>query len=186
MKAVLLFFLVGIAFWPLQVRAQQTAEVVQQKQAGFLRNGTYVEAGGNALYGSLNYERRFFVQGDPVAAIRVGGSLVPFDYWHSLILPVEFSLINGKRPLKFEFGAGVTFLKSFEREEKVRNDRVGVYINPGFRPIANFRLGARYDFPDKPYFLRAGFTPFFFNNGEGFPGFQPWGGVSFGYSFGKK
>jgi hypothetical protein len=179
-KPVLLFCLFLIAF--CRPGFAQSSAAGSPLNAAPYRNSLYLEVGGNGLLGSFNYERLFPLAGDPIAALRLGGLVIPDEKRNFILaVPAEISFINGKRNLKFEFGFGITYIKYVDLELESNWTETEV-IQP-FLPV--FRLGGRYQKPGSPYFLRFAFTPYFLSDGEAETGlpFMPWGGVSFGYSF---
>lgn len=178
----ILFCLFWVAF-SARSGAQPLAADSASKAAPY-RNSVYLEFLGNAGIGSVNYERLVLTRNDPNVAIRVGGLLLP-DRKRSylLLLPTEVSFINGKRNLKFEFGFGLTYVKYYDRE--LEYDGTEVEIPNTWLPV--LRLGGRYQVPGSPFFARLAFTPQFIGHDNPDSGpILPWGGLSFGYSFGRK
>src|SRR5690606_32228406 len=99
-NAFLLFCLFYLAFSG-HVQAQTKPDPVPVQP---FRNAVYLEFGGNAYIGSLNYERRFFAAAKPATtfALRIGGLYVPFkgrngEPEYLLAVPVEASAFWGKR-----------------------------------------------------------------------------------------
>ena len=136
-------------------------------------NSVYIEAGGNAYYYSLNYERRFKLNKENRALFaRIGYSndLAGFN-----IFPLETSYSFGKKHC-FELGGGLVIIR-----EKIKS-----YTSPPQQPRVQHKIG---------FTFRAGYR---FQGTEGFlfriapviikELFVPtdlivWGGLSFGYSF---
>lgn len=182
LASFLLFYLFCLAL-PGKTFAQLSGAPPQALPVDY-RNAVFLEIGGNGLAGSLNYERLFALTGDPMVALRIGAFYWPDFYSHLVAVPAEVSIINGKRPVKFEFGFGLTYLQTISRERPYD----GVFVEEQKALIPVFRLGVRYQVPGKPLLLRAGFTPFMFTDKSRSRDEQiirPWGGISVGYRFGK-
>ena len=184
MKKIWLFFaLYGLLTGAHQALAQHDLLNTIERPTG--RNAVFLEVGGNGLAGSLNYERIFPLTGNPMMAVRLGGLYWPAFYSHIISVPAEITFINGQRNLKFEFGFGLTYLETISRERPYD----GVFVEEMKALIPVFRLGARYQMPRKPLFMRAGFTPYLFTDksrNEDELLFMPWAGLSVGYSFRRK
>lgn len=181
MKNLYLFVLCCFVF--NMVRAQ---EAVPLK-----KNSVYFEAGGNALFYSLNYDRLIPVSPNIKIAPRVGLSYLPYDggtTFKNLIIPVELNVLYAKNPESKNFvegGLGLTFIEFVNGfRDANRKDPVSKFANTttlraGFRhqkPTGGlmYRAGilvpiARNDFAD----LKAGDDIFF----------KVWAGFSLGYTF---
>ncbi len=78
-------------------------------QADFKKNDIYIEAGGNGLIYSLNYERQLLRK--PGLGFRAGAGWIP-NLCLAIPLGVNY-LFNLKQNNFIEAGAGVTFFKSY-------------------------------------------------------------------------
>jgi hypothetical protein len=191
-KKLLLFCLIPIAF-SIQVSAQTVAADSAITQNRY-QNSAYLEIGGNALIGSLNYEFQYkWPSTHQAAAFRVGGAYWPYgkaDYGnrtfheHSILIPLEATMIYGKRSIKVEGGFGITLIYDFEVEYDYDIQDYKRVINRTAWPT--FRIGGRWQPTNKPYFLRAGAVILVPESTYFYPPVLPYGGLSFGYSFGRK
>jgi hypothetical protein len=134
-------------------------------QNPFKRNVIYLEAGGNGLYGSVNYERQLTKQ--PGLQARIGLGI----YWHYdnlLKLPVGINyLFNLKNKKSFiDVGFGVTFIGIDEKTYGGLN-----YVN--FVPGIGYRRHTL-----KNVMWRISFTPVINKYGS-----TPWVSASIGKRF---
>lgn len=186
MKKLLLFCLFLIAFSG-KCRAQDGKENALT-QPTRCRNSVYGEFGGNALLGSVNYERLFyFAGGRRTLALRCGALFVPqgkdlgrFEY--DFAIPAEITFISGKKGLRWEAGAGATYHENSDTHYGLaapETDKLRMVL-------PTLRIGGRWQPAELPFFLRAGLTALFFgehNPYSFFPAVTPWPAVGFGYSF---
>ena len=130
------------------------------------KNSIYVEALGNGILYSINYER-LFPLGEYVGLITRIGFAYDFEFFSSITIPLEISGILGKKHC-FELGAGYTF---------ILNDIDGYLIRAGYRYRAKngflIRVAPMILIPSSEYECSGFFCP------EAFP----WIGISIGYSF---
>jgi hypothetical protein len=146
-------------------------------------NNINIEFLGNVfILGSVNYERVFFHQNKIYLTGRWGlGYFEDVDIvkiWSTPIL-VNF-IYNCNQVLSFEIGTGTTVFMQFSNEEYEDG------IDPVITGFAGIRLHRIRKF--KGFTFRIGFTPIYnFQHTYWFSPktFTPWGGFSFGYSFGK-
>ena len=132
-------------------------------------NSLYLEVGGSGAFYSINYDRLI---GSHFGA-RVG-----FSYFADLILPgfsaylypVSLNCFIGEGSSKLELGVGMTFIRGEIRW--FGDDATGNAIFP------NLNIGYRYQSEDGGFLFRIGFTPLITRHY-----FQPWGGLSAGFSF---
>lgn len=137
-------------------------------------NSLYLELLGNGGLYSVNYDRLFTEN---------FGGRIGFMYISSLdfiivsaedfvLFPVLLNYFVGNRH-KLELGAGVIF---------VSVKSVGAFgfksNSGGSNIVGTAVIGYRYQNPDGGFLFRIGFTPMI--NSEGI---EPWGGISFGFSF---
>lgn len=139
-----------------------------------LRNTFFVEALGNGMLGSVNYERRLFKKPNLTARIGIGFHAESNIY---LSTPVSIQyLIDLKRSSFIETGVGYTWAQygaddcfycdGSDNTENYHN----LFLSIGYRK----HFG-------RDWMWKANFTPLIVNNhGENF---RPWIGVSFGKQF---
>lgn len=118
--------------------------------AGFaqseFKHAVYLEAGGNAVQYSLNYEYK-----SPKSFVaKIGGGMSN----SGLFIPLTFGKIffDGAHHLETSFG--VTYAH-YEVEEELRD-----YEHSDRLFLASF-FGYRNDKPDRRFFFKVGFTPFY-------------------------
>jgi hypothetical protein len=144
-------------------------------------NSVNVELFGNSyLYGSLNYERVVFHHQSIYLSARAGfGYLYAYNA-NIFSTPILFNIIfNVHKTISLEGGVGTTLFYTAS----------GNTHDSGLDPVLTGFLGMRVQ-AKKGFCFRVGFVPYydFMDSGANiFPDhFTPWGGISFGYSFGKK
>jgi len=132
------------------------------------KNSVFLEAGGNGLFASLNYERQ--VTALPRLSIRVGAGFYGEKAAY-LSLPVGLNyLIKLAKPNSFiDAGFGTTWAQAngrlFGSETNSSNNNFFSYV-----PSVGYRR-----YTDKQYMWRISFTPVINQYG-----FMPWAGVSLG------
>jgi hypothetical protein len=169
------------------------AQVPEEKpvpESGLYRNSVFIELAGNAAVLSFNYERliRFATPGKTLV-LRAGTFLAPYgikrnNFSYELFLPLEASVLMGKRAVKFEFGFGATLHRHFGTYINTESERIHYSRNEVF-PI--MRIGGRWQKPGKHWFVKVAATTFLTGNyfGMDLP-VSPWAGISVGYNFGGK
>lgn len=160
-----------------------------QAQDDAPRNLVFVEAGGAAYLYSLNYAHVFR---QPVVSsmMRVGVSLSP-DWDRGFNVPLEYSLLAGKKRHFAEFGVAVTyFSRVISNPGEPYSGQEGATFRTQGINIAG-RVGYCF-FPlkRKSLVIRAAWTPIHFARSYYFDevSFVPenlplWGGLSIGYAF---
>src|SRR5688572_11215631 len=108
----------------------QTPEEKPVPETGLYRNSVFIELAGNAAVLSLNYERLFplAVPGKTLV-LRAGTLLLPYglkrnNFSYELFLPLEASVLMGRRAVKFEFGFGITLHSSFNTYINTEGKRI--------------------------------------------------------------
>lgn len=187
-KARLLFCLAGLVFSG-KAFAQQR-ELAPQATPGLYRNSVYLEIGGNAGVGSLNYERLIpMARPANTLVLRAGGMLAAFGnrqagFNYEFYLPLEASVLLGKRAVKLELGLGATI---WGRDSHRFNAWGEWERYPYLEAVPVLRVGGRWQPPGKHWFMRVGFTPILTEMYTVIPyPFSPWAGISVGYNFGNK
>jgi hypothetical protein len=155
------FFLIVIVIFSTHSFAQST----------FKKNSIYIEAGGNGLFGSVNYERQLTKQ--PGLGVRFGLGFYTENAFY-LTIPVGinylFELKNNKSFI--DAGLGVTFTRIdgdvFGEPNNQNGDNFGNFI-----PSIGYRQHTA-----KNVMWRISLTPIINNYG-----FVPWLGLSIGKQF---
>lgn len=158
MKIIFLFFFLLLS-------------IFSQGQTPFKRNDIYLEAGGNGLWSSVNYERQ--VTRQPGLGIRIG---MGFYTEHAFYLTIPAS-INYLFPLKnhksfIDAGLGITWARIDEKlfaSDKYSNEEH--FVN--FIPSIGYRIHTV-----KDVMWRFSITPVVNNDA-----FTPWIGISLGKRF---
>lgn len=129
----------------------------QEKKA---LNSIYFEAGGNALYYSINYDRSFNLTKNIKLTPRAGLSFLPDidkrDRLQNFIIPIELNLLYGKNELSKNFaelGLGITFFESEKGYKTINNIDHAVI---GFLNVGLLRAGFRHQKPGGGLMYRAG------------------------------
>ena len=140
-------------------------------QSAFKKNTIYLEAGGNGLFGSVNYERQ--LTKEPGLGVRLGVGFYTENAFY-LTIPVGinylFELNNDKSFI--DAGLGVTFTR-------IDGDLIGDSKNSNGDHFTNFipSIGYRRH-TTRNVMWRASLTPGFNKYG-----FVPWIGLSIGKQF---
>jgi hypothetical protein len=134
------------------------------------KHALVVEAGGNAYWYSLNYER----QGAKGFVVR--GGIGYYD--QILVVPVTVGKVFGTKTHHVELTGGLDLVNNSQTDA----------LNPDKRKLVALTtfLGYRYQHPARRFFARAGFTPIwtFYSTSttDDMPArVFPWFGVSVGY-----
>jgi len=144
-------------------------------------NSINIELLGNSyLFGSLNYERIVFHQNRHYVSFRFGAGSLYLGDTYVISCPILFNyLFHIHKVLYLEGGAGTTCFYQYETGSS----------DNGMDPVLTGFIGLRLQHPIRGLCFRIGMVPFydFLNTGPNFftKHFYPWGGFSFGYSFGK-
>ena len=149
-------------------------------------NGIYIELLGNGLLYTINYDR--FITDDiglrggfeyiGLSATSGSGESVSVSM---MLIPITFNYFlasHDNRKVgssKLELGAGIVIANI---SASVSGNVGNVFSGSGLGLGGTATVGYRYQPSDGGFIFRIGFTPLF---GPG--GFQPFGGISFGYGF---
>lgn len=139
-------------------------------QNQFKKNTIYLEAGGNGLFGSVNYERQ--LAKEPGFGVRVGvGFYTENAFYLTIPIGINYLFKLNNNNSFIEGGLGVTFAR-------VNGNLSSNYYSRGdgfnsFIPSIGYRKQTA-----KNLMFRFSLTPVINNYG-----FVPWAGVSFGKSF---
>ena len=139
-------------------------------------NALYIEFGGNAGYGSLNYERLALSKKKIQLGIRVGLSTLKIkDYRNKfnpdIIIPLSLNVTYGDKH-KAETGVGTTYTNTISVGENLSPVRTSSLHG-------NLNIGYRYQKATGGLLIRVCYTPLI----EYFTTFHHWAGVSVGYAF---
>ncbi|GMQ30301.1 hypothetical protein [Algoriphagus confluentis] len=160
MTKLIQIFLLILIFIPSYLFAQEDSF------QGDPKNSVFLEIGGNAGQYAFNYGRTFHQNGN----VKLIGSL-GFSFWADPIegstiwkpaLPVELVALVGKKRHHLELGVGFTsFIESQIDSEFTAGGIVQTEGDSFFAALIPFRIGYRYQKPNKGFFFRIGYTPFF-------------------------
>ena len=186
-KTFLLFCLFCIAF--SERGGAQTTQPGMEGVPDLYRNSLYLEIGGNGGLLSLNYERLVpFAKPGNTLALRVGGIFIPNGnqqrgFGYEFYLPLEASVLMGKRAVKLELGMGTTI---WGYDSRRFNDLGEFEPYTYVEAVPFLRVGGRWQQPGKHWFVRVGFTPILQEHYTviKYP-FSPLAGISVGHNFGK-
>jgi hypothetical protein len=153
-----------------------------------VKNGVFLELGGNAVLYSLNYERIFHFNNTTKLSIRSGASVIPQiertgNTYAGYFFPVEVNYLIGSNKSHLEIGTGYTFGNV---HRSILIEKAGGYSR--YREFVHgitFRIGYRYFNPEGGVLFRLGFTPIFettHNRSSGSPIYY-FGGMSIGKCF---
>tara|TARA_B100000780_G_C21095509_1_gene441808 strand:- start:957 stop:1472 length:516 start_codon:yes stop_codon:yes gene_type:complete len=138
-----------------------------------LKNTVFVEALGNGLFGSINYERQ--LTKEPGLSLRAGiGFYTEYDFYLTLPFSIQY-LIDLNRNNFIETGIGYTWVDAgaddiFNNESVKNSDNLNnLFLSVGYKK----HFG-------KDWMWKANFTPLITNNKEVT---LPWIGVSIGKRF---
>lgn len=149
----------------------------QTDSTGMAKNILYGEAFGAGGYGSINYERIFFMKDMISVSARIGlGTYHIKDFSNKfnpdLLIPIAIYGFYGTEH-RADFGIGQTFSAIVEaRDENLNPAReidFSTFISAGYR----------YQKKENGIFLRLAYTPIIENNKR----WINWGGFSIGYLF---
>lgn len=129
----------------------------------FSRTSFFLEWRGNAYTSSLNIDHLINRQ----LSVRVGISSI---FSSSFIAPIMFNYLAGQDTHFLELGIGALVGRTYIFSETEGG---------GFTPTMT--IGYRRQPPNGGFLFRASFTPFILPSEINF--FEPWGGISLGYTF---
>jgi hypothetical protein len=149
------------------------AQENQKSNSGNLKNTVFVEALGNGLFGSINYERQ--LTKEPGLSLRAGiGFYTEYNFYLTLPFSIQY-LIDLNRNNFIETGIGYTWADA-GADDIFNNESVKNYDN-----LNNLFLSVGYKKHfGKDWMWKANFTPLITNNKEVT---LPWIGVSIGKRF---
>ena len=130
------------------------------------KNAVYFEVLGNALFYSINYERKIKKNKYGFSTFRIGIS--DFD---DLFFPLTINeIFDNDKKNHFEVGTGITFAVSQRTWTLDRN-------------FITANIMYRYQKPNGKFMFRAGWTPLYFYEENLLPYSLIWFGTSIGYVF---
>ena len=151
------------------------------------KNVIFGEAGGNALGYSINYGRIFWGEKMSACMIRAGFGFLPYAEGNEYQVPVEASLLIGKKRHFLELGAGLSIFSHV----------IFPHISPGgqsmdittyTKRINGVNGCARIGYCFMPLYrnnlmFRVAFTPLFTDGYYEYREIKPWAGASIGWAF---
>lgn len=167
MKTVFHLLLVIVSIFLFCVSNPATAQEDNGKVLpDFSRTSFFLEWRGNAYSYSLNIDHLINRQ----ISIRAGISVLPGIFSTGLVAPIMFNYLAGQETHFLELGIGAVV-----GGETTSTETGGIGMIP------TMTIGYRQQPPNGGLLFRAGFTPFIIPSEINF--FQPWGGISLGYTF---
>jgi len=103
------YVVILVLFLSAQIQAQDTVFVKPSE------NSIFLEAFGQSLYYSLNYDRIFMDQGNERLSYTAGISILPIDYMEVYTGSVGASYLRGKRNHLLELGIGLSGMRFIEK-----------------------------------------------------------------------
>ena len=208
MKNILLASAIVLASF--QLKAQQTSlsnPVIPERKI----HTFYVEAFGQSLYYSFNYDRLLFTKKRFPGTFSVGLSVLPTPDYTQISVPFSFNGLIGKGSHHLELGIGVTPMYFRERmKSNIGNSEAKQMLANDFFFYLTPKIGYRYQNPKGGFFAKATLTPpigifshwggsFERNTSPTYPGHNsffrtpvfdsniiyPWAGISIGWTFKK-
>ena len=201
MKWLVNLMLLFLSAWCFSQEPSDNISKENQK-VNYARNSIYLECLGTGLFSSLNYDRLFNTSKKLVNSYSIG-----FSYWGKikeaessrlyLGIPISYNFLFGKKNNHFEIGTAITL--SYLRV----TENISTFDEELLLSLFSIKLGYRYQKPLGGIFFRATLTPFIYGtdfykrnksntdyselNKEVYSsmGFQPWAGISIGYTFKK-
>ena len=166
------------------------------------KNTFFIEALGNSLFYSLNYDKILFQKRNLFISNRIGIFYLPAGGGnYKFGIPLEINFLLGKKQHFFESGLGISYLY-FDDFYWLTDGQGQIFeivdqkINWVF---ITGRIGYRYQKPNGGFFFRVGFTPLFqiidkrkdkYYGMYAQPGpsmsILPFGGIGIGYTFKNK
>lgn len=157
-----IMFLLIFLFVPL-ISAQENSDNIETKDSVLEKNYWFVEAGGNGILLSINYERLIF---DKIG-LRTGfGTLALYG----LTVPAMINYYFGSNR-QLELGIGIVYTNYFPKE--------GGFIHNGEFLIGT-TVGYKFQKENSNIILRFSFTPFYSTSEDKV---QLFGGISLGFAF---
>jgi len=141
-------------------------------------NSFQIELFGNGIGYSFAYENILINKPKYKTAALIGIEYLPPSAGVDLVFPVQVCQLFSFDQHHFELGVGYSFFLELWHEEK--NKQLSGWFNG--------RIGYRYQKPEGKFLFRIGFIPFRTHSiidGDEQHNIDPWGGISFGYAFGR-
>ena len=148
------------------IRAQENALNIPERKL----NTVYLEAFGQGLYYSINYDRLLMAKHRFPASVSAGVTVLPISYLSVIATPVSFNGLIGKGSHHLELGIGLTPMYLREKDVTVGHsvsDAQGnvietveyeAYSNNFFLYLTP-RIGYRFQRPRGGFFGKLTFTP---------------------------
>ncbi len=174
---VTLFLIICFPLWN-SLKAQTVKSVKIDSSRVARAQNVFVEFGGPGLYFSANYDTRFSKQQAGLGG-RIGIGFIADNGSSFTSIPAQLNYLLGKKSKYFEIGIGATFVY-FKDAANVSSDIIYFNTTPGGHStvLGTMTFGYRYQPVEGGFSFRASFNPLFNSSN-----FEPYAGISFGYSF---
>ena len=158
------------------------------------KNTFFIEGFGNAVYGSLNYDRLITQEPKYKTSARLGLLFIPSKQFTIFAIPFEYSYLKGSKNHYLEFSGGLSFVSFTSKRVHI------VHVNNNSDTIRFIgttiismwaltgRIGYRFQSPQGGLFFKAGLTPFVsLGEAKDFLPARviPWAGIGIGYTLKK-
>lgn len=157
-------------------------------------NSIYVEAGGNGIIYSINYDKTFNLSNKFKLAPRIGFEYYPHEknsFYNDIVIPLEINVLISKNQISknfFETGLGISFFSAKKGYSIDANNKI-IDNGNGMAKVTTARLGFRHQKPEGGLMYRVGILvkisqDEFSKSRVGDDLFyRLWPGFSIGYSF---
>ncbi len=171
MKQILLILFFSL--WSIIAKSQ----TIDTLGSSFLyKNSVHTELLGNGSVYSFSYERILLNGQKFKTSMVLGGAMLPPPWDAEFLVNILLNelITFSNHHVEIGIGYGIVYEGNSEPYD---GGHFGYFTG---------RLCYRYQKPNGRFVTRIGFTPFIVQNSQKDIFFKPWGGVSFGYNFGKK
>lgn len=147
----------------------------------------FVEAGGNSIIWSANYERRFSKRLDGFG-FRVGIGYFPINNFNLISIPVGINILAGMKGNFLEMGLNATIVHSKYTKTISGVNPIASFGQIEFKDnqtqtLIGLPIGYRYQSVKNPFNFRIGVEPILGNRADGNAVFIVTGHLSLGYTF---
>ena len=164
------------------------------------KNTFFIEGFGNAVSGSLNYDRIITQEPKYKTSVRLGLLFIPSKQVTIFTIPLEYSYLKGSKNHYLEFSGGISFVSFTNKRIHAGYDTIHFIGRETTSMWAlTGRIGYRFQSPRGGLFFKVGLTPFvplrirergiFRHTTEYFPVTEylpspviPWAGIGIGYT----
>jgi hypothetical protein len=146
----------------------------------------YVEGGGNSIFYSVNYDRRFTKRLDGLG-FRVGVGYFPMGDYNLTVIPVGINHLVGKNGHFVEAGLNLTVVNSSAKNNNIiKKEALYGQIDFGHKAtslVGGVSMGYRYQPVDKHFNFRAGLETLLGKRADERAVFAISAHISLGYTF---